>query len=337
MTYAELVLPLVERRDLDAERAGALMRFLLGGEATDAQIGGVLLALRVKGCTTRELAAFAAELRAHAALLPASPDGLVDTCGTGGGIPSFNISTAAAFVAAGAGVRVAKHGNRAMTSKCGSADVLEALGTPIMGEPERLAHVLETVGLVFMFAQNHHPAMRHVAKARKELGQRTVFNQLGPLANPAGARRQLVGVYEPGLMRSMGEALNHLGCERAYLVHGLEGLDEISPSGPTETVRVWHGRVFGEILEPADFGLEPLDPSSVAPGDDLEAAAAIVREAITDPESPRARAVLPSAAAAIHLSGIADSLPEAAERARAAIASGAAREKLERMIEESAL
>lgn len=337
MTYAELVLPLVERRDLDPERAGELMRFLLGGEATDAQIGGVLLALRVKGCTTRELAAFAAELRAHAALLPSDPDGLVDTCGTGGGIPSFNVSTAAAFVAAGAGVRVAKHGNRAMTSKCGSADVLEALGVPIGGEPEHLGHLLDAIGLVFMFAQSHHPAMRHVAKARRELGQRTVFNQLGPLLNPAGARRQLVGVYEPGLMRSMGEALNHLGCERAYLVHGLEGLDEISPTGPTEVVKVWHGRVSGEMWEPKDFGLDPVDPSALAPGETLEDAAAILREAISDPLSPRAAAVLPSAAAAIHLSGIAESLPEGAERARAAIANGAAVQKLERLIEEAGL
>ena len=337
MTYAELVLPLVERRDLDAERAAALMGFLLGGEATDAQIGGVLLALRVKGCTTRELAAFAAELRAHAAALDVDTDGLVDTCGTGGGVPSFNVSTAAAFVAAGAGVRVAKHGNRAMTSRCGSADVLEALGVPIGGEPERLAHVLDAVGLVFMFAQSHHPAMRHVARARRELGQRTVFNQLGPLLNPAGARRQLVGVYDPGLMRSMGEALNHLGCERAYLVHGMEGLDEMSPCGPTEVVRVWEGRVFGETLEPRDFGLEPLDPSALEPSETLEGAAAILREAISDVGSPRAHAVLPSAAAAIHLAGIAESLPEGVERARAAIATGAAALKLERLVEEAAL
>ena len=337
MTFAELVQPLVERRDLEPERAGALMRHLLGGEATEAQIGGVLLALRVKGSTTRELAAFAAELRAHAALIQADPEGLVDTCGTGGGSPSFNLSTAAAFVAAGAGVRIAKHGNRAMTSRCGSADVLEALGVAIAGEPEHLAHVLEAVGLVFMFAQNHHPAMRHVARARKELGQRTVFNQLGPLVNPAGARRQLIGVYDPALMRSMGEALKSLGCERAYLVHGEDGLDEISPCVRTEVVRVWEGKVYGEYVEPSDFGLTPLEPTALEPAETLEGAADILREAITDPDSPRAKAVLPSAAAAIHLSGLADSLPEGAERARAAIASGAARAKLERLIEENAL
>ena len=337
MTFAELVRPLVERRDLEPERARALMGHLLGGEATDAQIGGVLLALRVKGCTTRELAAFATELRAHAALLATDPEGLVDTCGTGGGIATFNVSTAAAFVAAGAGVRIAKHGNRAMTSRCGSADVLEALGVSIMGEPERLGHILDSVGLVFMFAQNHHPAMRHVARARQELGQRTVFNQLGPLLNPAGARRQLVGVYDPALMRSMGEALNGLGTERAYLVHGQEGLDEVSPSGPTEVVRVWEGRVSNATFEPRDFGLAPLDPAALAPAETLEGAAEILREAITDPDSPRARAVLPSAAATLHLAGLADSLPEAAERARAAIASGAAREKLERLVEENAL
>lgn len=337
MTYAEIVRPVVERRELDEGQATALMRYLLLGEATDAQIGGALLALRVKGCTTRELAAFAAEMRLHATLLTTPTDGLVDTCGTGGGIPSFNVSTAAAFVAAGAGVRIAKHGNRAVTSRCGSADVLEALGVPITGDPERLAHVLESTGLVFMFAQHHHPAMRHIARARKELGQRTVFNQLGPLLNPAGARRQLVGVYDPALMWCMGETLRHLGCERAYLVHGLDGLDEISPAGRTEVVRLWDDRVTTLFLEPRDFGLEPIDLSALAPADDLAGAARVLREAISDPESPRAKAVLPSAAAAIHLSGIADSLPDGAERARAAIASGAAAAKLDRQIEEFAL
>lgn len=337
MTYAELVRPLVERRDLDTAQAAALMRYLVGGEATDAQIGGVLLALRVKGCTTKELASFVAELRSHATILPNPPENLVDTCGTGGGIPTFNISTAAAFVAAGAGAKVAKHGNRAMTSRCGSADVLEALGVELGGEPEHLAHILEATGMVFMFAQSHHPAMKHVAKARRELGQRTIFNQLGPLLNPAGAKRQLIGVYDAGLMRHMGEALNALGTERAYLVHGLEGLDEISPCGPTEVVRVWHGKVSGEVLTPEDFGLEPVTNDALLQADDVEGAAAILREAITDPDSPRARAVLPSAAAAIHLADLAGDLKEAAALARTSIADGKALEKLERLIEEATL
>jgi anthranilate phosphoribosyltransferase len=337
MTYAELVRPLVERRDMTPEAAGGLMRYLIGGEATDAQIGGALLALRVKGCTTGELAAFVSEIRRHALFIDAPTKGLIDTCGTGGGIPSFNISTAAAFVAAGAGVRIAKHGNRAVTSTCGSADVLEALGVPTEGESEHLAHLLETTGLVFLYAPNHIPAMRHVARARRELGQRTVFNQLGPLLNPARADRQLIGVYDPGLMRSMGEALRLLGSQRAYLVHGMEGLDEISPVGPTEVVRVWEGRVSNETFTPETFGLDPVDPSALTPATDLPGAAAILKEAISDLDSPRARAVLPSAAAAIHLAGLAETLPEAANLARESVASGSARRKLDRMVQEQVL
>src|SRR5579862_6136466 len=280
------------------EHAAEIMRFLIGGEATDAQIGGILLGLRIKGCTTKELAAFMTVMREKAALIGHSFENLVDTCGTGGGRPTFNISTAAAIVAASAGARIAKHGNRSMTG-LGSADVLEELGIPIGGDPETLLHNLETVGIIFMFAPAHHPAMKHVAKARKELGLRTVFNQLGPLANPASAKRQLVGVYDPGLMRSMGEALRELGTERALLVHGLEGLDEISPCGPTEVVKVWEGRIVTEKLTPEDFGLAPVDPSALDAGATIGECAQILREAVSDVDSNRSKAVVPSAAAAI--------------------------------------
>jgi anthranilate phosphoribosyltransferase len=254
---------------------------------------------------------------------------LVDTCGTGGGIPTFNISTASAIVAAAAGAKVAKHGNRAVTSRCGSADVLEALGVPIQGDAEVLLHRLEQDGLVFLFAPAHHPAMRHVGKARKDLGVRTVFNQLGPLANPAGAKRQLIGVYDDGLMRSMGEALNCLGTERALLVHGDDGMDEVSPVTSTQAIRVWEGRVESITLYPKDFGLDPIDPVALLPGDDAQANAEILREAIGDPDSPRAAAILPSCGATLWLAGVANSLPEATELARATIASGAALRKLE--------
>jgi anthranilate phosphoribosyltransferase len=332
MTFPDLVQPLIERKDLSEEQAIRLMRHLMSGEATEAQIGGVLLGLRIKGCTTRELASFAKVLREHATAVPNDYHDLVDTCGTGGGIPSFNISTAAAIVASAAGVRIAKHGNRAVTSKCGSADVLEHLGVRIGGESESLAHMLEVQRIVFLFAPAHHPAMRFVGKARKELGLRTVFNQLGPLANPAGASRQLIGVYDAALMRSMAEALRLLGSERVLIVHGDDGLDEISPCATTEYVKVWDGRVSTGKFSPSDFGLAPLEPRALEPADDCVGNAAILREAISDLDSPRARAILPSAAAAIWISGLEDDLLQAVERASAAISTGRASEKLEELI-----
>jgi len=331
MSFPDLVQPLIERKDLSADCAEDLMRFLMSGEATEAQIGAVLFGLRMKGCTTHELAAFVRVMRSKASLLSHTYDDLVDTCGTGGGIPTFNISTAAAVVACSAGVRIAKHGNRSM-SGMGSADVLEQLGIVLGGESERLGHMLESVGMVFLFAQAHHSAMRHVAVARKQLGVRTVFNQLGPLLNPANARRQLIGVYDAALMRSMGEALRELGTERALIVHGAEGLDEISPVGETDYVQVWDGRVTAGKLSPASFGLSPVSPEALAQGANLADCAAIFREAVSDVDSPRAAAILPSAAAAIWLAGLESTLPLAAERARDAIASGKASHKLNELV-----
>jgi anthranilate phosphoribosyltransferase len=332
MTFPELVQPLIERKDLSEAQATALMTHLMSGDATDAQIGAVLFGLRMKGCTTHEIASFARVLRAKAAALNHSYDDLVDTCGTGGGTLSFNISTAAAIIACAAGARIAKHGNRAVTSKCGSADVLEHLGVKIGGDPEQLSHTLETSHIVFLIAQAHHPAWRFVGKARKDLGVRTVFNQLGPLLNPAGANRQLIGVYDPGLMRSMGEALRLLGCERALIVHGMDGLDEISPVTPTEYVKVWNGKVTAGTLTLEEFGLAPIDPSALTPGETLDENAAILREAISDLDSPRAQAVLPSAAAAIWIAGLEDNLPAAVARAKGAIKAGLATAKLEQLI-----
>lgn len=332
MTFPDLVQPLIERRDLDTAAAEELMRFLISGEATEAQIGAVIFGLRMKGCTTHELAAFARVMRDKAASVSHEFDDLVDTCGTGGGIPTFNISTAAAVVACAAGARIAKHGNRSM-SGMGSADVLECLGVRLGSDPEELLHMLENLRMVFLFAPAHHPAMKHVAAARKQLGIRTVFNQLGPLANPARAQRQLIGVYEPGLMRSMGEALRELGTRRALLVHGREGLDEISPVGETEYVKVWDGNVSTGVLSPASFGLESIGAEAYAPGQSLDECAAIFWEAIGDDASPRSAAILPSAAAAIWISGLEESLPAAAERARAAISTGRATAKLQEIVE----
>jgi anthranilate phosphoribosyltransferase len=335
MTFGQIMEPLLAMRSLEEAEATGLMEFLIGGQATDAQIASILTALRLKGCVADELTSFATVLRRNSLGLSGEWTNLVDTCGTGGGRPSFNISTAAAIVAASAGARIAKHGNRAVTSACGSADVLEALGVRLGAEPERLAHQLETTGIAFLFAPAHHPALRHAGNARRELGFRTVFNQLGPLANPAGARRQLIGVYEASLLRPMGEALARLGADRAILAHGEDGLDEISPTGRTWVAIIEGGDSTLGGLHPAAFGLEPLPDSCLAPGATLQENAAILREAVTDASSMRAAAVLPSAAAAIWLAGIEEDLKDAATLARDAIATGKAASKLDELIEVS--
>ncbi len=260
---------------------------------------------------------------------------LVDTCGTGGGIPSFNISTASSFVAAACGVRIAKHGNRGVTSAYGSADVLETLGAKIQTEWDLLLKMLENTGIGFMYAPAHHPAMRHVGKARKELGFRTVFNQLGPLANPAGAKRQLMGVYDPKLAFPMAEALMRLGSQRVLIAHGEDGLDEISPVTRTRFALLWDGELSEGILSPSGFGLEPVSPSAIVPGDSAAENAALLTEAITDVNSERCTAILPSAACAIWIAGLAPERRSATDMAREVVKSGAAREKLEEFIKES--
>lgn len=335
MTFPQLMDPLLHRRDLSQVEAEALMELMMSGEASDAQIGGALTALRIKGVTPLELAAFATVMRAKAARLNHAYDDLVDTCGTGGGCPSFNLSTAAAIVAAAAGARIAKHGNRGVTSACGSADVLEALGVKVGQEPDRLSRMLDSIGIVFMFAPAHHSAMKNVGAARKELGFRTVFNQLGPLANPAGATRQVIGVYDRALVQPMAEALLLLGAQRALVVHGAEGLDEISPCGDTYIYKVWGGTAEGGMVHPSTFGSDAIDPADLRPGATPAENADILKEAISDPASPRSKAVLPSAAAAIWLAGLDDDPVSAYRRAYATIASGAAEGKLAQLIEES--
>ncbi|HRI45077.1 MAG TPA: anthranilate phosphoribosyltransferase [Fimbriimonadaceae bacterium] len=332
MSARALLESLAAGRDLGWQEAQSLMRFYMSGEAEDPWIAGTLVALRMKGAKGSELAAFASVLRESALGLARAHPAMVDTCGTGGGRPSFNLSTAAAIVAAAAGAKVAKHGNRAVTSNCGSADVLEALGVVLVSDPEVLQHVFDSVGIVFLFAPHHHPAMRNVAAARKALGIRTVFNQLGPLANPAGANRQLIGVWDAALIRPMAEALVALACERSMVVHGLDGLDEISPCGPTRFALVDGAEIREGVVEPDEFGIEPLEPSDLAPGDTLAENAALLRRALSEPDSPQARAVLPNAAAALHLAGF-GSLSEAADHAREAIRSGTAIRKLDELIE----
>lgn len=308
------------------------MGYLIQGEATEAQIAGALVALAAKGATAGELAAFASLLREHAVVVKSDQPNLIDTCGTGGGLPSFNLSTAAAIVASAAGVPVAKHGNRAVTSTCGSADVLESLGVRLTADPEAAAHILSTVGIVFLFAPAYHPALKAVGKVRRELQVRTVFNQLGPLLNPAGAKRQLVGVFDPSLLRPTAEALGLLGLEHGFVVCGEDGLDEVSPCGPTRVVEVRAGKLTETTLRPEDFGQTPVPVEAIAPGADVAENAAILREAIRDPDSPRSKAILPGAAMAVYLGGNADTFADAARVAEFAIRSGAAARKLDALI-----
>jgi anthranilate phosphoribosyltransferase len=333
--FAALMEPLLAGNDLAREQATHLMTYLTGGEATDAQIGAAVTALRVKGATATELSSFAQVMRDQAVGPAHGFEDLVDTCGTGGGAPSFNISTASSFVAAAAGVRIAKHGNRGVTSAYGSADVLETLGAKIQTSEDVLLRMVKTVGLGFMFAPAHHPAMRHVGKARKELGYRTVFNQLGPLANPMGAKRQLVGVYDHKLAFPMAEALMLLGTQRALVAHGEDGLDEISPVAPTRFALLWDGELSEGILTPKGFGLEPVTAETIRPGETAEENAALLREAVCDVDSSRCTAVLGSAACAIWIAGLAPDRKGATDLAREAVRSGAASEKLEEFIAES--
>lgn len=334
-SFADMIEPLLSGRDLAEEEASALMIYLTGGAATEAQIGAAVTALRIKGATATELAAFAQVMRNQSVGPRHEFRDLVDTCGTGGGAPSFNISTASAFVAAAAGVRIAKHGNRGVTSAYGSADVLETLGAQIQTSEDVLLRMVETVGLGFMYAPAHHPAMKHVGPARKQLGFRTVFNQLGPLANPMGAKRQLVGVYSHRLAFPMAEALMKLGTERALVAHAEDGLDEISPAAPTRFALLWDGELSEGILTPKGFGLDPISHDVIQPGTTADQNAALLREAVTDVDSDRCTAVLGSAACAIWIADLAPERKTATEMAREAVRSGAAGAKLEEFIEES--
>jgi anthranilate phosphoribosyltransferase len=324
---------LLDGRDLEREETREVMGEIMRGEATPAQIGGFLVALRAKGETPDEIAGCAEAMRRH--VLPVRPrrDDLVDTAGTGGdGACTINISTAAALVAAAAGAAVAKHGNRAVSSACGSADVLEALGLQLEQEPDRIARSIDELGFGFLFAQSHHPAMRHAAAVRKELATRTVFNVLGPLTNPADARAQVVGVYSPQLVRTIAEVLARLGARRAYVVHGAGGIDELSPVGPNLVCEVVDGSVQERELDPeAELGIPRCSIEELRGGTPEENAAAI-RSVLAGGNGGRRSAILLNAAAAIAAGGHAADLREGFELAREAVDSGAAAERLERVI-----
>jgi len=323
---------LLDGHDLTREEARGVMGEVMAGEATPAQIAGFLVALRAKGETADEIAGCAEAMREHALVVRPTRDDLVDTAGTGGdGARTFNISTAAALVAAAAGAAVAKHGNRAVSSACGSADVLEALGFELELPPERIALSIDELGFGFLFAPSHHPAMRHAASVRRELATRTVFNVLGPLTNPAGARSQIVGVYEPGLVRTIAEVLARLGARRAFVVHGAGGVDELSPVGPNLVCEVVGGRVRERTVDPLDLGVARCAREDLRGGTPEENAAAI-RDVFAGANGGRRSAILLNAAGAIAAGGLARDLAEGLAHAREALESGAAAERLEQLV-----
>ncbi|HWY56926.1 MAG TPA: anthranilate phosphoribosyltransferase [Terriglobales bacterium] len=330
-------------QSLSREEARSVMRQVLAGECSDVQIAALLVALHMKGETVEEIVGFAEAIRAAAVPLGLRPnhtvdvsgterDALVDTCGTGGDASgTFNISTATALVIAGAGVRVAKHGNRSVTSKCGSADVMEALGVNINLPPARLAACLEEVGIAFLFAPAMHSAMQHVQSARRQLRLRTVFNLLGPLTNPAHASAQVVGVYSVTLVEKLAEALSMLGLRRALVVHGLDGLDEITITGPTRIAEVRDGVVRSYEITPEEFGINRGTLDDIA-GGDAAANATIIGEILEGTKSPRRDVVLLNAAAALVAACRADHLADALPIASKSIDSGAAAQKLHALV-----
>lgn len=323
---------------LSAEGAEDAFLRIISGAASPIQIGALLMGLRTRGVLPNEVAGGVRALRK--VMVPVSatnPEELVDTCGTGGGsVTTFNISTAAALVAAGQGVRIAKHGNRSFTSKSGSADVLEALGVKIQMAPEGMSQVLEKAGIVFMFAPLLHPAMRHVGPVRNELGITTIMNLLGPLTNPAGASRQMVGVAEPGILWLIVEALRELGHTRALVVHGAPGMDELSPMGPTQIAELREdGAIHEGMVTPGQLGFSPVPASALAGGTPAENADIILQVLRGEEQGGARSAVLLNAAGALYVAGKGESLPESLELAGESLDSGAGMEKLEALKEAS--
>lgn len=333
MDIRAAIAELVEGRDLSEAEMESVVREVMAGDATPAQLGGLLIALRMKGERVEEITGAARAMRRHATLVSTERE-LVDTCGTGGDrTGTFNISTAAALIATGAGVAVAKHGNRAMSGTVGGADVLEALGVRIELDATQVAACLDEVGMAFLFAPVFHPAMRHVAAPRRELGVRTIFNLLGPLANPAGAQRQLVGVFSAKWVEPLALALGRLGSHRGLVVHGEDGMDEISICAPTYLAELRDGSVRTFRLTPEELGLPRAEPAELQ-GGDAQQNAEIIRRVLAGTASTACLHVaLLNAAAAIYVAGAADSIADGLVRARAAVESGRAAETLRRLIE----
>lgn len=327
----EAIQQLIDRKNLSRETARQVMDQIMSGQTTDAQIAGFLVALRCKGETAEEIAGCAEAMRQKATPIHTSRQPLIDTCGTGGdGSGTFNISTTVAFVAAGAGLGVAKHGNRAMSSQCGSADVLQALGVNVEISPEQVGACLDEAGIGFLFAPKLHGAMKHAIGPRRELGTRTVFNALGPLTNPAGARRQLIGVYSGTLTEKLAQVLKALGSERALVVHGSDGLDELTLTGPSQVAELKEGQVSTYEVHPEEFGLKTA-PAAALKGGDAPHNAQILSAVLKGEQGPPRDIVLLNAAAAILAGGLAADLDEGVARARESIASGRALQALEKL------
>lgn len=325
---------LVEGIDLTVDEADDVMSAIMEGQGTQAQIGALLAVLRAKHETSDELTGLARAMRARSVRVAPMRTPLVDTCGTGGDLSgTFNISTSAAFVIAAGGVGVAKHGNRAATSKCGSADVLEALGVKLSITAKQVADCIDQIGIGFLFAPNHHPAMLYAAQPRRELGIRTVFNVLGPLTNPAGAVRQVLGVYHPALCPLMASALSGLGCERAMVVFGLDGLDEVSTFCPTRVSFLHDGEITTETITPADLGMPTARHDDVLGGRNPMENAAILRGILQGEPGPRSDIVIANAAAGLIVGGVADGWKDAVVRSREIIASGAALTVLNQLVD----
>jgi anthranilate phosphoribosyltransferase len=326
---------LAARRDLSAEQAGEVLGEIMHGEVTEIQIAAFLIALRTKGETVDELAGLAGTMRALAAHVPTEREDLLDTAGTGGGRSTFNVSTTAALIAAGAGCAVAKHGNRSATSRSGSADLLEALGARIDLSPEGVARCIADAGFGFMFAPAHHQATRFVVPVRRELAVRTIFNLLGPLTNPAGARRQLIGVSDPRFLSTVAGALARLGVDRALVVASEDELDEISTAAPTQVVEVNGEQISSYTLRPSEVGIEQAaDAASLAAsqGGTPEQNAAVTRAILEGGGGPSAELAIINAGAAIYAAGRAETIAAGVELARAALLDGSAAAALERYL-----
>jgi anthranilate phosphoribosyltransferase len=333
MNYSALLNRLIAREDLPHDDMHELMQHIMGGQLAPTQIAAVLIALRMKGETITEIAAAAEVMRELSTKVAVQDDGhLIDTCGTGGdGAQTFNISTACALVAAAAGARVAKHGGRSVSSTCGSADILEKLGANVNLTPQQVAHCVDSIGVGFMFAPNHHSAMKHAAPARRELGVRTLFNLLGPLTNPAGAKNQVMGVFHRDLTGKLARVLQQLGSNHVLVVHGSDGLDEITLGGITHIAELKEGKVSEYAVQPGDFGLHnsPIDAIRVANADEAKA----MLLSVLDNQPGAARDIVQlNAGAAIYVAGLSASLAEGVQKAGAVIASGAAKNKLVQLI-----
>ena len=332
MEITQAINAVIQKHDLTEEQMQSVMRTIMTGGATDAQIGGFLIGLRMKGETVNEITAAASVMRELAASVDVDPSHLVDTCGTGGDASgTFNISTASAFVVAAAGAKVAKHGNRSISSKSGSADVLEAAGVRLDLTPEQVAKCVNDIGVGFMFAPAHHGAMKHAIGPRKEMAARTIFNVLGPLTNPASAPNQVLGVFSDELLEPMANVLQKLGSRHVLVVHARDGLDEISVGDKTEIAELKDGHVRRYSVQPEDFGFKRTSISELK-ADSAEHSLEIIRHLLEDQPGPARDIVALNAGAAIYAAGVTDSLKEGVARAQEAIASGEARNKLDQLV-----